>query len=375
VTAAAGAPAPADAAASPRRLTEFGRALRAEGVLVGVGQIMALVHAASLVPGTDLYWAGLATMVSRREEIAAYDRVFRIFFAPLGGVPAPPPPPPPPPRLHVGAAQGAGRKLQIGGDRPEAAIASGVEVLRAKSFARCTPEELAALARLMARVRLTAPERRTRRRRPARAGAPDLRRTLRRAFRTGGDPVDRAWRARRRQRRRIVFVVDVSGSMSPFSRALLVFAHAALRGERRWEAFVFGTRLTRLTQALRTEDPDQALRRAAAQASDWDGGTRIGEAIGSLIDQGGHPGLVRGAVVVICSDGLDVGEPDLLAHQMARLHRLAHRVVWLNPLKEYAGYEPLARGMHAALPHVDVFLSAHNLEALEALAAAIARIP
>jgi uncharacterized protein with von Willebrand factor type A (vWA) domain len=274
----------------------------------------------------------------------------------------------------VGAVDGAGQRLQVGGERPEAGIASGVEVLRTKSFARCTPEELAALARLMARVRLVAPERRTRRRRPARAGTPDLRRTLRKAFRTGGDPVQRAWRARRRQRRRLVLVVDVSGSMSPFSRALLVFAHAALRREPRWEAFSFGTRLTRLTRALRTDDPDQALRRAAAETPDWDGGTRIGESLKALIDRHGHAGLARGAVVVICSDGLDVGDPELLSQQMARLRRLAHRVVWLNPLMEYSRYEPLARGMKAALPHVDVFASAHNLDALESLAEAIERL-
>jgi uncharacterized protein with von Willebrand factor type A (vWA) domain len=362
----------AAAAVSPRRLTEFGRAVRAEGVPVGVGQVMALIHAASLLPATDLYWAGLATLVSRREEIAAYDRVYRLFFAPLGGVPAPPAPAPPP-RLRVSAVEGAGLALQVAGELPEAAIASAVETLRRKSFARCTPEELAALARLMSQIRLTAPQRRTRRRRPARSGTPDLRRTLRRTFRTGGDPVDRAWRARRRQRRRMVFVIDVSGSMSSYSRALLVFAHAALRGERRWEAFAFGTRLTRLTRALRTENPDDALRRAADEAPDWDGGTRIGAAIRALIDRG-HAGLVRGAVVVICSDGLDVGEPEVLAHQMARLRRLAHTVVWLNPLKEYAGYEPLARGMRAALPYVDLFESAHNLDALERLAAAIGRL-
>jgi uncharacterized protein with von Willebrand factor type A (vWA) domain len=169
-----------------------------------------------------------------------------------------------------------------------------------------------------------------------------------------------------------VFLLDVSGSMTDYSRALLLFAHALLRGDSRFEAFCFGTRLTRLTTALAGADPDEALRRAADEAVDWDAGTRIGESLKTFLDDYGHRGLARGAVVVVCSDGLEVGDPALLAEQAARLARLAHRVVWLNPLKGDPAYEPLTRGMRAALPHVDAFASGHNLASLDELSGLIA---
>jgi uncharacterized protein with von Willebrand factor type A (vWA) domain len=215
--------------------------------------------------------------------------------------------------------------------------------------------------------------RRSRRRRAARRGAPDLRRTLRRSFRTAGEPIERAWRERRLQPRRLVLLLDVSGSMADYSRALVMFAHAALRANPRWEAFCFGTRLTRVTRPLRSAGHDEALRRAAAEVVDWDGGTRIGESLKGFLDEFGHRGMARGAVVVLCSDGLEVGDPELLGEQMARLSRLAHRVVWLNPLQEDPAYEPLARGMKAALPYVDDFSGGHNLATLEAVAERLAR--
>jgi hypothetical protein len=248
-------------------------------------------------------------------------------------------------------------------------------MLREKSFSRCSPEELSQLAELMARIDLVVPRRRTRRREPARSGTPDLRRTLRRSFRTGGDPLERAWRRRRTRPRRLVLLLDVSGSMDAYSRALVLFAHAALRSDRRFEAFCFGTRLTRVTRQLEGSDPDEALRRAAAEVLDWDGGTRIGESLQRFLDEHGHGGLARGAVVVLCSDGLDVGDPELLAEQMARLSRLAYRVVWLNPLQEDPAYAPLARGMQAALPYVDLFASGHNLASLEAVGRALRAAP
>ncbi|MGD9573276.1 MAG: VWA domain-containing protein, partial [Thermoleophilia bacterium] len=244
--------------------------------------------------------------------------------------------------------------------------------LRSKDFATCTAEEIALLARLMTRLRVRPPMRRTRRRAPARSGDPDLRRTLRQAMRTGGEPIDRRWRRRRTRRRRLVLVLDVSGSMSTYSRALAMFTHAALRSGPDWEAFAFGTRLTRVTRALAEADPDAAFAAAAAEVADWDGGTRIGESLRTLLDE--HARSVRGAVCVILSDGLDVGDPALLAEQMERLSRLAHRVVWLNPLKGAEGYAPLARGMAAALPHVDEFRAGHNLRALEEMADLVTRL-
>ena len=174
--------------------------------------------------------------------------------------------------------------------------------------------------------------------------------------------------SRRAKPRRVVLLLDVSGSMSEHALPLVAAAHAALRQNRRWEVFCFATRLTRLTRALAEGDPDEALRRAAAEVVDWHGGTRIGECLGRFLDEHGHAGMARGALVVVCSDGFDVGDPELLRAQMERLSRLAHRVVWLNPLKADPAYEPLARGMQAALPYVDDFASGHNLASLEALA-------
>jgi len=325
------------------RLVAFARALRDEGLAVGPGRVIDFCRAAAALPPEDLYWAGRLTLVSRPEEIPVYDRVFR------SAVEEEPPSAP----------------VQVVEEK--VALASPQELLRTKSFAELSKQELVELAELMKRLRLNVPSRRTRRREPARRGDPDLRRTLRRSFRTGGEPVERAWRSRRRRRRRLVLLLDVSGSMADYSRALVLFARAALQADARWEAFCFGTRLTRVTRALSVADPKEALRRAAEEVVDWNGGTRIGDAVRALT----RTNLVRGAVVVICSDGLDVGEPEVLRAEMARLSRLAHRVVWLNPLKEDPAYEPLARGMRAALPHVDVFLSGHNLASLEAVGRAL----
>jgi uncharacterized protein len=335
------------------RLTLFGRTLRGEGVAVGTGRIATFCRAAALLAPDDLYWAGRATLVARGRDIPVYDRVFREFFGP------------PPERDGPSRSR---MRIKDGIEADEGrALASPVELLREKSFARCSPEELAQLAQLMERVPLSVPLRRSRRLTPARNGAPDLRRTLRRAFRTGGEPLERAWRMRRRRRRRLVLILDISGSMADYSRALVMFAHAALRADRRFEAFCFGTRLTRVTKALTGSAANEGLERAAAEVVDWEGGTRIGESLKRFLDDFGHGGMARGAVVVICSDGLDVGDPELLHAQMARLSRLAHRVVWVNPLKEDPAYEPLARGMKAALPYIDVFTSGHNLVSLEAL--------
>jgi uncharacterized protein with von Willebrand factor type A (vWA) domain len=228
------------------------------------------------------------------------------------------------------------------------------------------------LARLMQRIQLAVPTRKSRRRERARSGMPDLRRTIRRSFRTAGEPLERYYRRRRRRRRRIVLFLDVSGSMASYSRALLVFAYAVLRADARWEAYAFGTRLTRLTRALGPRDPDEALRQAASEVFDWDGGTRIGESLKRFLET--QQEVARGAVVIICSDGLEVGDPSVLAAQMARLSRLAYRVIWLNPLKEDPAYEPLARGMAACLPYVDLFVSGHNLASLEQLGEEIERL-
>lgn len=353
-----------------QRLVEFGRALRAEGLQVGTGQINDFCEAAALVRPGDLYWAGRGTLVAKRDDIPVYDRVFHEFFGQAG------PEPFEQPESPVEVRSASSEEVEQGeGEQdvePELLLASEIEILKDKSFARCSDEELDQLAHLMARVKLAVPLRRSRRRKRAKAGTPDLRHTIRRSFRTGGEPLERAYRERRQRRRRLVLFLDVSGSMASYSRALLVFAHAALRADPRWEAYCFGTRLTRLTRVLKTSDPDEALEEAAAEVFDWDGGTRIGESLKSFLRT--QPEIARGSVVIICSDGLEVGDPTLLAQQMARLSRLAYRVIWLNPLKEDPAYEPLARGMAACLPYIDLFLSGHNLASLEELAGELATL-
>jgi hypothetical protein len=229
------------------------------------------------------------------------------------------------------------------------------------------------VAQLIRRLAVRVPTERTRRTRAAAKGAAfDVRRTLRRSLRTRGEPFERAWRARISRPRPLVLILDISGSMSAYSRALMQFAYAAMAAGRRVEVFVFGTRLTRVTRTLRTRDPDRALHEIGTRVRDWEGGTRIGESLKALLDEWSQRAALRGAVVVLCSDGLERGDPDLLRGQMARLRRLAHRVVWVNPLKGSPRYEPLARGMAAAMPSVDVFLSGHNLESLEQLGRVLA---
>ena len=247
-------------------------------------------------------------------------------------------------------------------------MASGVEVLREKSFPDLTEEERARVSAMIRRLAVTVPVERTRRTKPAAKGSTfDIRRTLRRSLRTQGEPFDRARRARTSRARPLVLILDISGSMAPYARALMQFGYAAMAAGRRVEVFVFGTRLTRVTRTLRTKDPDRALHEIGKQVADWEGGTRIGESLKTLLDGWSQRAALRGAVVVLCSDGLERGDPELLKAQMSRLRRLAHRVVWVNPLKGSPRYEPLARGMAAAMPSIDEFLSGHNLESLEQL--------
>lgn len=251
------------------------------------------------------------------------------------------------------------------------AAAATTESLAAKPFGLCTPEELATLGSLIARLPLAPPRRASRRSRRHRRGADvHWRSTLRAARRTGGDPVHLIRRRRRTRQRRVVLIADVSGSMEEYARAYLYLLHGAVRALRA-EAFVFSTRLTRLTRPLGELNPSVALSRARAAAADWSGGTRIGEALREFNDGWGRRGLARGAVVVIVSDGWEAGDSSLLAREMERLARLAHRIVWVNPRRQSPQFRPLASGMTAALPHVDAFVSGHSLAAMDEVLAAI----
>jgi uncharacterized protein with von Willebrand factor type A (vWA) domain len=251
---------------------------------------------------------------------------------------------------------------------------SDAELLREKDFADYTDAERQLARRVMRRLAGAGPARPSRRTRPARrrgapphAARPDLRRTMRSSLRTSGDPVERHWREPSERPRPLVLVCDVSGSMEPYARMLLQYMQACVAARRRVEAFVFGTSLTRVTAELAGRDPDRALDRAAGAADDWSGGTRIGEALATLNREHGRR-LGRGAIVVLLSDGWDRGDPEQLTAEMARLARCAHSLIWLNPLKAHPGYEPLTRGMQAALPHVDHFLAGNSLASLADLA-------
>ncbi len=383
----------------------FGQVLHAAGVAVTperTGRFAKAVAQGRPQTIDEVYWMARVTLAASRRDIEVLDRVFAQVFRGLvdqadqRGDSSQPPPPhikpgpdrrPPTDDADAGAApvpqaMGATADRDEGrededdedGDEPETvlAAASSDEQLRTKDFAAWTPEELASLRDLMARLAVRAPTRPGRRHVVGAAGhRMDVRATLRRAHRTGGDPVAHVMRTRKVRRRRIVLLADVSGSMESYSRAYLHLLHGAVRSTRA-EAFVFATRLTRLTRVLQTTDPDEALRRTARAAPDWSGGTRIGEALRRFNDEHGRRGLARGAVVVIVSDGWEREDPALVGEQMERLARLAHRVVWANPRAATEGFEPLAGGMAAALPHVDDFVSGHSVEALEALLDVIA---
>jgi uncharacterized protein with von Willebrand factor type A (vWA) domain len=376
------------------RLIGFGRELRRRGLNVGTGRIVTFCRSAAALGAldrTDLYWAGRASLISRPEDAPAFDEAFEAWFRQGIRIEL---------DLPASAAEpgeGARRGPELEGlvveeerivakewhaleegdeAEGEAAIrivASAVEVLREKSFAELTEPERDRVARLIRRLAVRVPTRRTRRFRPAPAGTRfDVKRTLRRSLRTHGEPFHRAWRARSTRARPLVLILDVSGSMAPYARALLQFAFAAMAAGRRVEVFCFGTRLTRVTRTLRTKDPDRAMHEVGRLVADWEGGTRIGESLKSLLDEWSQRAAIRGAVAVVCSDGLERGDPELMRTQMARLRRLVHRIVWVNPLKGSPRYEPLARGMAAALPSIDVFLPGHNLESLEELSRVLA---
>ena len=238
-----------------------------------------------------------------------------------------------------------------------------------------TAEEFRRLRRLIQTIARTRPRRASRRRQPdARGDVLDMRRLLRRSLRTGGDVVDRTYRARKEVPRKLVVLCDVSGSMDAYSRALLLFLHAVVGSGRGVEAFAFGTRLSRLTPDLATRDPEAAIERCTEAVVDWGAGTRIGASLKEFNDIYGRRALSRGAVVVVVSDGWERDDPELVGREMAKLARAAYAVVWVNPLKGNPEYQPLAGGMRAALPYVDRFVAGHNLRSLEELAAVLAGI-
>jgi len=364
-----------------RAAVGFARVLRGAGVDVATGATVTFAQALAAI-GVDrrehVYWAGRTTLVRRPEDVPTYDRAFRAWWEHTEPVDA-----------HVitrdvtialdtsddDRADASGPDGDHHDDDTIVVRASRTEVLRQRSFAEYSSADFDEARRLMGDLRLAGAMRASRRVRPSRRrrGRPDLRRTTRRSLRAGGEPIDQAFLEPLHRPRRLVLLCDVSGSMEPYARALVRFLHAAVVGRGRVEAFAMGTRLTRITRELSSRDPDAALAAAARRVVDWSGGTRLGDGLRTFNDQWGVRGMARGAVVVILSDGWDRGEPEVLAEQMARLHRVAYRVVWVNPLKASPDFAPLARGMAAALPFVDEFVEGHSLASLAHLADVCAR--
>lgn len=356
----------------------FARTLRHAGVAASPDRVEAMLAAAGhldVLDPTAVYWAGRLTLCAGPDDLDRYDAAFAAYFG--GEVP----------RARARAADEPVRVAAVApladagdadgaDDEPTelATKASGAEVLRHRDVGELTPAEREQLRRLFTLLAPATPMRRSRRRSPAVHGGIDGPRTVRRALRTGGEVTALARHRARPRPRRVVLLIDVSGSMSPYADALLRFAHAAVRARpASTEVFTIGTRLTRVTRELRLRDPDRALAAGGEAIPDWSGGTRIGEVLKAFLDRWGQRGTARGAVVVVCSDGWERGGAELLGEQMARLHRLAHAVVWVNPHKGRSGYEPLTAGMVAALPSVDHFVAGHSLAAFEELAGVITR--
>ncbi len=363
-------------------LVGFTTALRRAGITVGSGDTLTYCAAADAVDVTDLvdlYWAGRCTLVTRREQVPIYHREFVAYFLGDSGGAAGASP-----FSAVARAEALATLSVPETERAEEAqeqhsaelgyAAAKASTVKTKSFAACTPEELAALRRIMRTMQLAPPRRRTRRTVPTRHGRlPDLRRTVRESMRLHGEPGALHRRRRRRRTRRLVLLLDVSGSMADYSRNLVQFAHTSTRAADRVEVFCFGTRLTRITRELEHRRPDLALDRAAAAVTDWEGGTRIGVCLDDFVRRWARRGLSRGAIVVICSDGLDRGDPELLESAMQRLSRLCHRIVWLNPHKgSRKDFTPDTLGMMVAEPYVDELLSGHDLASLSEFARVLA---
>ena len=391
--------------------TGFGIALHTAGLPVGPDRCERLARAVTVMGATtvtELRACALATMVSDPGQMSTFDRVFAAVFggpSPFRDLNLPAAAPgyqraesgdgPQPAAQSQPSPGGLPSGLHVTDAVPAAAdddeplvegpavrrVASAAERLRGRDFTELSPAELRQLVTLMREMTLAVPPRRTRRYRPARDGKrPDLRRTLRLARRSGGEAIRFARRAPRIRARRLVVLCDISGSMEPYARALLMLLYVlnsgqpraqSSGGQNRPEVFSFATRLTRLTHALAAASPDTMLAKAGEAAPDWSGGTRIGAAIKEFNDHYGSRGMARGAVILIISDGWETGDPALLGEQMARLSRVAHRIVWANPRTQSPRYRPEVGGMAAAWPYCDAVVSAHNLDSLEDLLSAL----
>jgi uncharacterized protein len=354
-----------------RHVVLFGRVLREGGLEVGprrIADALRALDAIDLARQEDVYWALRQTLVARREDLETFDRAFHAWFLRAA---TPPPLRPAQPLRSTAERRRAGAPaagVELDGGEIEVGSWSRDELLRERDFAAMTAEEFARARVLIREIAVGRPRRRTHRLRPdGRGTAIDVRALVRASLATGGDPVVRAYRSRAHAPRKLVLLLDISGSMEAYARALLIYLHAARGSGRGVETFAFGTRLTRLTPELGSRNADTALAAASKRVVDWSGGTRIGESLKAYNDEWGRRALTRGAVVVVLSDGCERGDPPVVAAEMARLARQAFAVVWVNPLKGHPEYEPLTGGMQAAYPYIDRLVSGHDVASLEAL--------
>ncbi|RYB88812.1 VWA domain-containing protein [Nocardioides glacieisoli] len=364
-------------------LLGFTRALRAAGVAVTQDRSHAFLAAVAEVGADDgqaVWWAGRATLCASPDDLFRHDQVFAAWFNARDGLPqSRPKDASRPATAHLlPDAEGAGGSDNEADDEDVVrAAASAAEVLRHRDVASLDAAEKRRLARMFVRLSLRPPTRRTARHQRWHRGEVDASRTLRRSLQHLGEPGEIAWRRRAVRPRRVVLLVDVSGSMSAYADALLRLAHRLTQSARTTggtvETFTVGTRLTHVTRALRSPDADRAIVAAGEVVPDWSGGTRLGETLRVFLDRWGQRGMARGAVVVVFSDGWERGDAELLGQQMARLQRISHRVVWVNPHRGKAGYEPLQGGVVAALPHCDDFLAGHSLATFAELTEVISR--
>ena len=357
-------------------LLGFARALRASGVAVTADRertYLEAVVAVGLMDPAAVYWAGRGTLCSSPADLERYDQVYAAWFGleRAGTRPRPEASS----MLTMAPLEGDSGAGQTQDQEQDAiqAQASAAEVLRHRDIATLGSPERARLAALFAQLHPRAPRRRAHRATPAARGQVDARRTLRDQLRRMGEPGPIAWRRRGTRSRRIVLLVDVSGSMSPYADALLRLSHTYAAAGLPVEVFTLGTRLTHVTRPLRQRDPERALVACGNAVPDWSGGTRLAQGVKVFLDRWGRRGMARGAVVVVFSDGWERESPEALGEQMRRLRSLAHRVVWVNPHRGKAGYEPVQQGIVAALPHIDDFVAGHSMAAFEELVEVVAR--
>jgi uncharacterized protein with von Willebrand factor type A (vWA) domain len=364
---------------------EFAHDLRFHGMVIGSDDVITYLSAISVLNANDImdvYWSGRATLVRKKDSVPLYNKRFQAFFLDISDNE------PDARKVKLKSSANAGATLEVPnveqglpGEVIEdetrlGYMASAADISRHKAFADCSDEELNRFRKLISMLKVSPPKRRTYRTQSTPKGKVlDMRRMARETMRSLGEPKDLMYIKRKEKLRSIVFILDVSGSMADYSRNLLQLAYSARRANTKVEVFCFGTRLIRITKSIDKRTPDEAMRLAGESVLDWDGGTRIGDAIAAFVKESRRSRLGRGAIVVICSDGLDQGEPQALDKAMQTLSRLAHKVIWVNPHKgDNEDYKPNTIGMMIADPYIDRIFSGHNFKSIEEFARELSRM-